>query len=193
MKIFILLLFFIGILNGRVFKFIVKNIEEDYEFKKLMVIFHPMYGNIEFEKNEFLIEILKPLEEKEIIFNYNFKNPLNEKIIVEIKDTNNILLFSNLYELKYKKEAKTPKFNFLKNFINFSLPKDGILKMKIFDISGRKVYSLEENFKKGEYKKDLSFLKPGNYFYEIHFDNKKYKGKFLILKEGERWHYFFPF
>lgn len=177
------LIFLINITFSESFILRVKNIEKNYEFSNLEVILTPIYKNVQIEKNRYLIEKLKPLEEKTITINYNFINPSNDKILVEIKD-NDILLFRNVYDLKYKQRPKNFNFSFSKNTLNFYFPKEGLLKLKIFDISGRKIYSLKENVKPGIYKKDFSFLKPGNYFYEIEFD-KKYRGKFIILK-GEK-------
>lgn len=180
----ILLTFLINFISAERFILKIKNIEKDYEFKNLQVIFTPIHKNIEVQKSRFTIEKLKPLEEKIVTLNYNFINSASDKLLVEIKDENEILLFKNVYDLKYKEKPKNFKFSLSKNSLSFYFPKEGFLKLKIFDVSGRKIYSLKENVKSGIYKKDFSFLKPGNYFYEIEFD-KKYKGKFTILKRGK--------
>jgi hypothetical protein len=109
------LLFSINIFSE---KFILKIKNGDStEFKNLTLYFSPLNKNVEIEKDKIFLDILKPQEEKEIILNYNFKNPSDDKLFLTIK-------------------------------------------------------------------KDLSFLKSGLYFYRIDFD-KKYKGKFLIIK-GEK-------
>jgi hypothetical protein len=176
------LLFSINIFSE---KFILKIKNGDStEFKNLTLYFSPLNKNVEIEKDKIFLDILKPQEEKEIILNYNFKNPSDDKLFLTIKDENNSIIYQNIYDLKYKNKPDKFKFYFSKNSFNFYFPKDGIFKMNIFDVSGRKVYSVKEKVRKGEYKKDLSFLKSGLYFYRIDFD-KKYKGKFLIIK-GEK-------
>jgi len=165
--------------------FKVKN-ADSFHLKNLVMCFTPLNKNIEIEKDKIFIDILKPFEEKEIIINYNFKNPSDEKLFLTIKDENDFSIYQNIYDLKYKEKPNKFNFYFSKNTFNFYIPKDGILKINIFDVSGRKVYSIKEKVKAGKYKKGLSFLKQGLYFYKIEFDKKyKSKGKFLIIK-GEK-------
>jgi len=164
-------------------KFIIKLKNADStELKNLTLYFTPLNKNAEIEKDKIFIDILKPQEEKEIIINYNFKNPFDDKLLLTIKDENDFTIYQNIYDLKYKEKPNKFNFYFSKNSFNFFIPQEGTLKIDIFDVLGRKVYSSKEILKSGKYRKGFSFLKQGIYFYKIEFD-KKYNGKFLIIKK----------
>jgi hypothetical protein len=177
MNVFFLL--FLSSIFSEKFVFKIKNADST-EFKNLTLCFTPLNRNIEMEKDEIFLDILKPQEEKVIILNYTFKNPSDDKLLLAVRDENNFIIYQNVYDLKYNKPDKF-KFYFSQNSFNFYFQDDGIFEMNIFDVSGRRVYSAVEKVRKGEYRKDLSFLKSGLYFFMIDFD-KEYKGKFLIIK-----------
>jgi len=172
------LLFLMSIFSEK-FVFKIKNADST-EFKNLTLCFTPLNRNVEIEKDEIFLDILKPQEEKVIILNYAFKNPSDDKLFLTVRDENNSIIYQNVYDLKYNKPDRF-RFYFSQNSFNFYFQEDGIFEMNIFDVSGRRVYVAREKIRKGEYRKDLSFLKSGLYFFMIDFD-KEYKGKFLIIK-----------
>jgi len=168
----------------------IKNGEQNYKFRHVGVEIHSIHHNIVPQDSTFTLEILNPGEEKILNLRYYFKKPFDDKIYLKIKEPNGKILYSNIYSLKYKTPENEEKgrdfdFYFSPNALIFYSTKGGVLKLNIFDAVGRKVFSEEKNTRKGFYKRDLSFLKPGIYFYHIEF-NKQYSGKFVILKGGVR-------
>ncbi len=69
--------------------------------------------------------------------------------------------------------------------INYELPFDGNVTIKLFDISGREVSTLKNNFEKSGYHSaelNLKDFSSGTYYYEFRSGNFRTSGKLLLIK-----------
>ena len=68
--------------------------------------------------------------------------------------------------------------------IKFEIPESGIIKFRIFDVTGREVYSLSENRSAGIYSLNYNAekLSSGIYYYSAEFNGKREVRKMIVLK-----------
>ena len=69
--------------------------------------------------------------------------------------------------------------------INYAVPNDGFVTLKVFDILGREVSTLVDEFKKAgfyEFNYDASKLTSGMYFYKINSRNFSDVKKMVLIK-----------
>ncbi|MCX7797643.1 MAG: carbohydrate binding domain-containing protein [Melioribacter sp.] len=91
---------------------------------------------------------------------------------------------STLYN-EYKLEQNFPNpFNSM-TVIKYNLPENGIVKIELYDILGRKIKTLVDEYKTAgnyEYKLEVENLPAGIYFYTMHCNYFKDVKKFILLK-----------
>ncbi len=104
------------------------------------------------------------------------------------------LRFNNFVSIKQISNYIPRNFNLYQNYpnpfnpattIKFDIPKDEFVKITLFDILGREVMNLTDEFKKAgsyEVRLDASNLSSGTYFYRINAGNFSDTKKMILLK-----------
>ncbi|MGK9476082.1 LamG-like jellyroll fold domain-containing protein [Melioribacter sp. OK-6-Me] len=121
------------------------------------------------------------------IFNYAIEKEEAEQIYREF--ITSVEQTEKIPHLLYLSQNYPNPFN-PETIIRYSLPYDGHVRLKIFDVLGREIETLVDEYKKkGEYTCHVVLnslpnksLSNGIYYYQLTFDNKSITKKMLVLK-----------
>ncbi len=121
----------------------------------------------------------------------------DKNILGYLNEVNELIIDKQVAGLKLKKLENSEivyDYNLLQNYpnpfnpvtyISFSIPKESMVKLTVYDILGNEIKTLvHEKFSKGHYtfKFDASNLTSGTYFYKLSADNFSSIKKMMLLK-----------
>ncbi|HRB00268.1 MAG TPA: T9SS type A sorting domain-containing protein [Ignavibacteria bacterium] len=121
---------------------------------------------------------------------YAYVNMLNTEVTVpgnHFIDTMQVSVnqISSLVPTKYELQQNYPNPFNPSTTINFSLPKTGLVSLKVYDISGKEISNLvNENLNVGtyEYKFNAASLSSGIYFYTLKADGISQTKRMMLIK-----------
>lgn len=121
---------------------------------------------------------------------YAYVNMLNTEVTVpgnHFIDTMQVSVnqISSAVPVKYELQQNYPNPFNPSTKINFSLPKSGLVSLKVYDVSGKEIADLvNENLTVGtyEYKFNAASLSSGIYFYTLKADGISYTKRMMLIK-----------
>jgi hypothetical protein len=156
--------------------------------------FERMKDYLTFSKESQTIERLNPGEETEVVFEFDIKrnSPVNKKDTLEFSITDGRTIFAKKHIIlnyigpkDYKLEQNFPNPFNPSTTIQYELPKDSKVTLKIYDILGSEVVTLVNEEQEAGYKEvnfNASYYASGIYIYRLIVDKYISTKKMMLIK-----------
>lgn len=178
--------------KGNSVLFEIENASNEQTINGITVNLAKQISSLHFQKTEQKIERLDKTAEAEFVFDVEREAPLNRIDTLKFIVTGNngimeekVILIGYTIPTEFKLEQNYPNPFNPTTKIDYQLPKDGRVTIKVFNVLGQEVRTLVDEIKEAGYY-NIEFnsfgLSSGVYFYSLFTENYKLIRKMVLLK-----------